>query len=232
MSTLILPARTLINPVDTVPVAVRERRWVLPLLVLVLSSAFAALMVWLHWEAEPDVIAQLQRSGAIHGMSEQAIQDKVALQGRITLVSGVAMAVLGMPLVVLLLAVGLKFVGWLLGTSGTFKDLFAAAALGSLPIALGQLALGIGLLRQPKLSMKQITELLPSNLTAFVDVPAKFVGVAQAVDFFTLWSVALIGLGFAAATGMRRWKALLLVGFLYVLFVGVVRIGLPGSGGM
>lgn len=232
MSSLTLPARALIDPVDTVPVAVRQRRWMLPLLILVLASAFSALLVWMHWEAEPDVIAQLQRSGMIHGMSEQAIQDKVALQGRITLVSGVAMAVLGMPLIVLLIAVALKFVGWLLGRSGTFKDLFAAVAVGSLPIALGQLALGIALLRQPRLSMKQIQELLPSNLTAFVDVPARFVGVAQSVDFFTLWSVALIGLGFAAATGMRRWKSLLLLGFLYALFVGVVRIGLAGSGGM
>lgn len=232
MSALSLPARTLIDPVDTVPVAVRERRWALPLLFLVLTAVFSSVMVWLRWEAEPDVIAQLQRTGMIRAMSEQAIQDKVALQGRIALVSGVTMGLLGVPLLVLLVAVFLKFTGWLIGRSGTFKDLFAAVSVGSLPLALGQLGLGIALLRQPRLSMKQIQELLPRDLGAFVDVPARFVGVAQAVDFFTLWSVALVGLGFAAATQMRRWRALLLVGFLYALFVGVVRIGLAGSGGM
>jgi hypothetical protein len=55
------------------------------------------------------------------------------------------------------------------------------------------------------------------------------------VDFFNLWSVGLLGLGFSSATGMRRSRALLLAAVLYAMYVGVFMVGLPamaaGGGG-
>ena len=52
--------------------------------------------------------------------------------------------------------------------------------------------------------------------------------VLRGVDFFNLWSAGLLGLGFSAATGMSRGRALVFGFVLYVLFAGVVFVGVPG----
>ena len=57
---------------------------------------------------------------------------------------------------------------------------------------------------------------------------AEVMALREAVDFFKLWTVGLLGLGFAAVTGMRRGWALLVVFVLYAMYVGVFMIGLPG----
>jgi hypothetical protein len=51
--------------------------------------------------------------------------------------------------------------------------------------------------------------------------------VVQSLDFFNLWGALVLGLGFAAAVGMKQWKGAIFGVFLYVLYAGVFLIGLP-----
>jgi hypothetical protein len=228
MSTYLLPARTLVDPVASVPKAVSTHRWVWPLTLLVLASVAAGVAFALRWDAAPEVIRELQSGGELGGMTEQDVLDKVRVAGRTRLVAGVAQGLFLMPLLVLLVAVALKFTGWLLGTPGKFKSLFTAASVGFLPLALSKLILALALLRQGPLSAKQAEELLASHLGVFLDVGPKFARAVSAVDFFALWGVALLGLGFSEATGMKKGRAMLLVVVLYALYVGVFLVGIPG----
>lgn len=230
MSTYTLPAKALVDPVTTVPRVIGEQRWLLPLLLLVVTSIAAGVAFAARWDAGPDTISGLQRSGQLMGMTEQDIADKVQLAERTALVGGVASGLFLSPLLVLLVTVALKFAGWLCGTSGTFKALFTAASVGFLPLALKNAIVAVSLLRQPAVSADQAAKLLPSNLGAFVEVPAWATQAATQLDFFALWSVGLLGLGFSAATGMRKGRALALLVLLFVLYVGVVHVGLPGMG--
>ena len=72
--------------------------------------------------------------------------------------------------------------------------------------------------------------LVPSSLAVLKSVPPKLKLAAGAVDFFNLWSVGLLGLGFSSATGMRRSRAVLLMVVLFAMYVGVFAIGLPAMG--
>jgi len=54
---------------------------------------------------------------------------------------------------------------------------------------------------------------------------------ASSLDFFALWSAALLGLGFSAASGLSRPRGLLVGLALYALYAGVFLVGLPGMGG-
>lgn len=231
MSTYLLPARTLVDPVASVPHAVSAHRWVWPLTLLVLASVLAGVAFALRWDAAPEVIRGLQAAGELGGMTEQDVLDKVRVAGRTRLVMGVAQGLFLMPLLVLLVAVALKLTGWLLGTSGKFKSLFTAASVGFLPVALSKLILALALLRQGPISEKQAEGLLASHLGAFLEVSPKLAGAASAVDFFALWGVALLALGFSEATGMRKGRAMLLVVVLYALYVGVFLVGMPGMQG-
>jgi hypothetical protein len=69
---------------------------------------------------------------------------------------------------------------------------------------------------------------VPSSLAVLDGLSPKMERVLRGVDFFNLWSVVLLGLGFSAATGMSRARAVVLGCALYLMFVGVVLVGLPG----
>jgi hypothetical protein len=103
----------------------------------------------------------------------------------------------------------------------------SAAALAMLPIALYHLIFALCALAQHSLSETRVMDLVPSSLAALDGLSPKMAKVLRGVDFFNLWSVVLLGLGFSSATGMSRGRSVLLFVVLYILFVGVFFIGVP-----
>jgi hypothetical protein len=109
--------------------------------------------------------------------------------------------------------------------------MMAVASIAMLPIALYHLIFAVCATAQYSMTEAQVETLVPSSLAVLQGLSPKLKTVLRAVDFFHLWSVGLLGLGFAAATGMRRGRALLLAVTLYVMYVGVFLIGLPAMSG-
>jgi hypothetical protein len=142
-------------------------------------------------------------------------------------VGGIAKGVFVMPLLALVLAAALWVAGWLFETPAPFARLMAAAALALLPVALYHLIFALCALAQHSLSLARVPELVPSSLAVLEGLSPKLKKALGAVDFFNLWSVGLLGLGFSSATGMRRGRALLLCFVLYAMYVGVFSLGLP-----
>jgi hypothetical protein len=181
------------------------------------------------------VVQELQMSGKLGQVTETELAEEIQTASRKALVGGIAKGVFVMPLLALVLAAALWVVGWLFETPAPFARLMAAATLALLPIALYHLIFAICALAQHSLSLARVPELVPSSLAVLEGLTPKMKKVLGAVDFFNLWSVGLLGLGFSSATGMRRHRALLLCFVLYVMFVGVFSIGLPelmaGGGG-
>jgi hypothetical protein len=103
----------------------------------------------------------------------------------------------------------------------------SAAALAMLPIALYHVVFTICALAQHSLTETRVQDLVPSSLAVLNGLSPKMTKVLRGVDFFNLWSVGLLGLGFSSATGMRKSRAVLLCTVLYILFVGVFFIGVP-----
>ncbi len=232
MTSLVQPARVFIDPLDGTRAAVEARRWVWPLLILALCVSASGTLFSLRWDASPDVIRQLQSSGQLTGLSEADLLDKIQTESRKALVGGVAKGVLVMPLMALLLACILWVASWLFDRPAPFERLLSAAALALLPIALYHLIFTLCVAAQHTVTLSRVANLVPSNLGAVLQgLSPKMQRVASSVDFFNLWSTALLGLGFSAATGMRRGRAVLLAVVLYAMYAGVFLIGLPGQGG-
>jgi len=232
MTSLVQPVRVFIDPLDGTRAAVEARRWVLPLLILGLCVSASGTLFSLRWDASPDVIRQLQSSGQLMGLSEADLLDKIQTESRKALVGGVAKGVLLMPLMALALACILWVVSWLFDRPAPFERLMSAAAIALLPIALYHLIFTLCVAAQHTITVSRVVNLVPSNLGVVLQgLSPKMQRVASAVDFFNLWSTGLLGLGFSAATGMSRRRALLIAVALYAMYAGVFLIGLPGQGG-
>jgi Yip1 domain len=227
MSSLVQPARVLVDPLDATGAAVEARRWFWPLVLLIVSVSASGTAFSVRWDAGPAVVQELQMAGKLGQMTETEISDEIQTASRKALVGGIAKGLFVMPLQVVLLAAVLWLCGWLFDTSASFGRLMSVAALAMLPIALYHLIFTVCALAQYSLSQERMAELVPASLAVLQGLSPKVKKVLAAVDFFNLWSVGLMGLGFSAATGMRRSRALLLCLTLYLLFVGVFSIGLP-----
>jgi len=237
MPSVTWPLRALFLPADGVPKAVSERRWVLPLLLACALSAAAGVSVGSRLDTSRTVVPMMAMTGELQKASEREISDKVEQASRVAIVAGAAKGIFLVPLETLLLAVALKLLAWLLGKKAKFVDLFAAAAVALLPIALHALITAVVALRLDVVTPKMLLDLVPSSARVFAGQVGPGVDrILRAIDFFNLWAAGLLGLGFASASQMKPWKGVLLGLFLYVLFAGVFLVGLPGmapaGGGM
>lgn len=228
MTSIVQPALVLVDPVGATGPAVEARRWAWPLLLIMLCSTAAGTAFALRWEAGPAVVRQLQQSDRLGKMTESEITEEIETAWRRAVVGGVAQGLFVTPALALGLAAVLWLCGWLLETRAPFASLFSVAVLALLPLALRDLIFTVCALAQHSLTEQRAAELVPSSLAVLEGLSPKLKRALAAVDFFRLWSAALLGLGFSAATGLRRGRALLLAAVLYLAYAGVFHVGLPG----
>lgn len=232
MVSIPLPAQPLVDPVEGVQSAVQGRRWVWPLLCLMAAASLSPVAVYARYDASSRVIGELQEKGELATLTEQELHDKITTAERIFLVGGVAKGIFWSPLSMLLLAVALKITGWLLGRKTPFVSALTAASVAMLPLALYHLVKAVVASYQVVITDAQLDALVPSSAAQlFAATSPKVVRVLSTLDFFNLWSAALLGLGFAAAAGMPRPRAAGVGLLLYALYAAAFMVGLPGMTG-
>ena len=222
-------SRSLTDPGTGVATAVQERRILWPLLALMAATSFASAAYALRWDPAPGILQKLEMSGQLKGMPEAELTEQITTAGRLKLVTGIASGVFVTPLMVLGIAIVLAIVAWLLGRKAPFPALFSASAVGMLPVALQKALWGVVALWQLGINEERARHLLPSSVGAWVHVGGpKLAGLLDSLDLFTLTAAVLIGVGFAVATGMRKRSGVLVGLVLFVAYVGVFGVGIPG----
>lgn len=233
------PLRALFDPFGAVPVAVREGRFLVVVVLATVLSALASATVATRLDASWVVLPKLEAAGELSKASEREVSEQVAQAQRVAIVTGVAGGLFGVPLLVLAGAIGVSLVGFLVGGKGRFIESVSVAALAMLPLAVAQGIRLVSALRQEALSPSMAAALVPSSLVSLVGEttvrgwapaglkPDAFVSLVGLVDVFHLWSGLLIGLGVAATTrvGVRGG----LVGVTaWFLALAAVTVGVPG----
>jgi hypothetical protein len=232
MASALQPARVLWDPVDGVAPAVEARRWVLPLGALMLATCAAAVAWFFRWDASSKVVGDMLMSGDLARNTEREIAEATQTAERVALVGGLAKGLLVVPLQLVAVAVALKVTGWFVGRKVAFAKAFTAGAVGLLPIALYWATFTAVALAQHGVTEGMREHLVPSSLAAlFTKVPPPAARALATLDFFNLWSAALLGLGFAEASGMRKGRGVAVGLLLYALYAGIFLIGLPGMSG-
>ena len=222
-------SRTLTDPGDGVATAVQQRRMLWPLLALMAATSFSGAAFALRWDPAPGILRKLEMAGQLKGMPEGELTEQIITAGRLRLVTGIASGVFVTPLVVLGIAIALALIAWLLGKKAPFPALFSASAVGLLPVALQRVLWGSVALWQLGITEERARHLLPSSVGAWVHAGGpKLAGLLDSLDLFHLAAALLIGIGFAAATGMRRRSGVWVGLVLFLAYVGVFGVGIPG----
>jgi hypothetical protein len=152
-------------------------------------------------------------------------EEAVATARKLGLISGWAGAALA-PTLLAAGAAAFLFAGFrVAGARADFKETFAIAAHGMLPVWLaGVLAIPAVLSRAPILP-DELPRLLPSSLAAFLPRAAPPLAAAlSGVDLFALWAVALVATGMARASGASRARAFTVTLVLYAAYVALLKV--------
>jgi hypothetical protein len=230
LTSLALAARATFDPFTAVPRLVEERRWLVPLLCVMLTGAASGAVIATRLDAAREVIPKLEKAGELAKASEREISEQIEQAQRIALVAGVGKSVFGLPLAVLALAVALKIFAWLIGRKAVFAACFTVGAVAMLPLSIFHLVAGVVAWRQDLIVPAKVGELLSTSLASLAQAGPGAMRALGAVDFFNLWVALLLGVGFATAAKLSAWRGAGLGVLLYALFAAAVLVGLPGLG--
>ncbi len=230
MSTAYLLAQTLASPASGLASAVARRSIVAPLLLATMVSlGFAAVFVP-RADFDSAAVEALDRKPDSEQLSphdrEQAVE-----QARKVRVVGTYAAALLEPALRALVAAFFVWAAFRLALSRPpFAATLAVMSWATLPLALQLLLSFPALLRSASVPPERVPLLLPSSLAAILPdtAPVQLRGLAGALDLFSLWALALATIGLAHVAQVSRRRAATIVGLVWLAFVLVVDVALPG----
>lgn len=223
--------------------AVERRRALTAIGVATIASLLFAAVAIPRVDFEGAATARLERPGpgTEEGAQEPTAHDldaAAATARKLGTVSGWTGAALSPTLFAAVAAVFL-FAGFrVAGTRPGFKETFAVAAHGMLPVWLSSLLAIPAAVRRAPIPPDELPLLLPSSLAALAPAgaPPPLVAALSSVNLFALWAVALVAAGMARASGASRRRALTVTIVLYVAYVALLKVvpaaavGDPGGG--
>lgn len=224
-------ARTLTTPAFGLAAAVERRRSLVAVLLGTLAAlAFASAAVP-RVDYESSAAAELARQPKAAEMTPHDREEALATARKVGQISGWAGAIAGPALQALGVALALFVAFRVAGTRPAFRETFAVAAHGLLPVWLARLlAIPAALARAP-IPADQAGALLPSSPAALLPPGAApaLAGALGALDLFALWAIVLVATGMARASGASRRRAAIVTAVLYLAWVAVARIALPSA---
>lgn len=222
-------ALTLASPAIGLASAVARRRSLTALAVATLAAlAFAAVAVS-RIDYERAAARELDRGPKAAEMSPHDREEALATARKIGQMSTWAGAVAGPALTALGAAAALFLAFRVAGTRPTFRETFAVASHGLLPVWLARVLAIPAVVARAPVPAEDVGRLLPSSAAALLpaSAPAALAAALAGLDLFALWAAALVAAGMARASGASRRRAAIVVALLYVSWIAVARIALP-----
>ncbi len=207
------------SPVKIFDSIARRPTWVAPLLLWTLVSAVVTVIVIPRLDYERVIREAMEKRGQV--VSAERLESIVEGQKRIGSVIGYAWGALAPTVLTLLLAAiflgSFKAFGW----DTTFRQAFGVTAHAFLPSVLGYLLAIPIILQREKINPADMGGLVKSNPGFLVEresAPAIH-SLLSSIDLFSLWVLALLIVGLAAAAKVSRKQSAAVIVTLWLLFV-------------
>ena len=218
----------LFSPNETFASIARRPDWVVPLLTIVLIGYVTTFFIMprLDWDAV--VSMQEEQIKAKNPNMSQEDLDRVE---KMTKAGGKVFAWIAPVIFVLwyLLVAGVLLLAFrLLGGQGTFRQAFSATLYAWMPLLLNGIILTIvAVARGGLIDPTQMPTLVKSNPAFLVNMKAQPVlfALLASIDIFTIWTVVLLIIGFAALSRVSKAKAAAIVISMWVVCILIKLIG-------
>ncbi len=229
-SLLAVPARllgALVVPDRFVPTVVEKRHTTAALVAVVVCGLLSAYVVGARIDVTPKVLqdeamAQKKAGPDFEGKSDRELKEEIAKGRTIEQVKLGLSAGLAQPVLIFLFALGIFFVGRLVGGRTTFGASMAAAAVAWLPRAVKSVVVGAMAWQSPTLTPADLDQLNSVAVLHGAGALATF-----SVSAFAVWAAVLLAFGLAAAAQISRRRAFITV-FVWFACVLLIQGGIAG----
>jgi Yip1-like protein len=207
------------SPGPTFESIARRPTWLLPIVISTVLAIAATAAVVPRIDFDSVVRDAFAKRGV--SMNEERLEQTIQMQKKFAGVFAYVWAMASAAVIALLLGAVLwlsfKAFGWDLA----FRQSFGATSHALLPYIGTSMLLILFVTRLDLVNPADLGSLTHSNLGFLVDRQANPVlhSLAQSIDVFTLWVLALLVIGFAAAAKVSRKKAAAVIVGLWGLFV-------------
>jgi hypothetical protein len=195
-------AGVFVSPGETFADIVRKPDWIAPLVVLVIVTVAVVETMLGKIGAAAIVRNAIAQSKQGAQMSADQIQQAVERGAGFTAIIMHVTGFLAVPIVLLIVAgIGMLIVSGIFGGSVKFKTAFSVVAYADLVSILGAL-MSLALILFGDTERFNPNNPVPGNLGFFLDPQSTskpLLALANSLDVFTLWFMALLGIGFAKA---------------------------------
>jgi Yip1 domain len=214
------------SPGETFDDIARKPDIVVPLLVNILATVAFSECMLAKIGMDRIVRMQLEQSGRMSSMSPDQVEQAVSRGAKYGAIVTHVIGVLGSPVFLLIVAaVGMGIVSAIFGSKIKFGLAFSTACYANLVSVLGVI-LGIIVMFMGDPEHFNPSAPIPTNLGFFLDpihTSKALYAIATSLDLFTIWLMALLGIGFSAATRRKAKPVSVFLSFL-VLWAVVVLI--------
>ena len=187
-------------------------RWLIPLIVSVVFTLIVTAII-LPTIIMPEQIANLARNPDIPAEQVEAMQANMS--GPIPLIAGLVGNLFMVPIGLLLIGLIFWWIFSMAGHKAKFTEMFTVAVLGSLINIPG------AILKVPLMFIKETAKVSTSlGLILPVEMEEGFlVRLLNHIDFFTIWSLVVMAIGFSVFSGAPRKKSYWTVFGCWAVFI-------------
>ena len=226
-----------ISPGETFADIARRPDFIVPIVVIIVLTVAGTELFMAKIGLEPIMRYAMEHSSRTANLSADQMQQALATQLRIGTYFAHAGPFLGVPIICLIGAlVGWIIVNSIFGGEISFKTAFAIPCYANLisvvPGVMGMLLVFFG---DPDHFISNPNSPTPASLGFFLNpeqTSKPLLSLAGSLDIFTLWYLALLGIGFSTASGKKASTAATTACFFGIWLVWVlIKMGLSTLGG-
>jgi hypothetical protein len=205
------------SPIETFASIARKPDWVVPLIVLLIISIASSIV---FAQRVDFMAAARQQMEARKDISPEQMERGLKVAGAIGKTFTYFSPLIAVIVWVIVAAV-LLLSSRLFGGEGDFKQAFSTTLYGWLPDVVKGIVLTIVIAVKPHIDAMQIPTLVRSNLGFLVSPKTQPMSFAllSSIDLFTIWTLALFIIGFAAFSRLSKARAATIVISLWVVTV-------------
>ncbi len=218
------------SPGETFADIVRAPNFIAPLVALVVATVAVTETMLAEIGMERIVRASIEQSKNASSMSPEQVQRAVEQGARIGGIIAHLSGFLALPIFLLVIAgIGLLIVNAIFGAQADFKTAFAICCHANLVSMVG-VVMTLAMILGGDAEHFNAQNMMPSNPGFFlnpVENSKPVLALASSLDIFSLWLMALLGIGFSAATRAKVKPLPIFLTYLGLWMIYVVgKVGL------